>query len=190
MRLAIFGGTFDPVHRAHLAVAEEALRRFDLSKVLFIPAARPPHKSGVTRAGYEHRVRMLEIACQGRPEFEVSRLEAGEGKSYSIRTIERVKAALGPGDELFFLIGADAFAEIRTWYRWQEVIRAVQFIVVSRPGHEYSVPEGAEVLGLDTLELWVSSSEIRARIAAGEDPPEVPGAVMEYIRGNGLYRRS
>ncbi len=188
MRLALFGGTFDPIHVAHLEVAREAARQFRLSRVLFVPAAQPPHKSGATSAGYEDRYHMVALACQGEPLFEASRLEAGNQRSYSIRTIEKVKAGLAPEDELFFLMGADAFAEIRTWYRWQDVIKEVEFIVVTRPGHDYSVPPGARVHRLDTLALPISSSEIRARLAAGESPPEVPPQVLAYIRERGLYR--
>ncbi len=189
MRLALFGGTFDPIHVAHLEVAREAARQFRLSRVLFVPAAQPPHKSGATSAGYEDRYNMVALACQGEPLFEASRLEAGSHRSYSIRTIEKVKAGLAPGDELFFLMGADAFAEIRTWYRWGDVIKEVEFIVVTRPGHDYSVPPGARVHRLDTLALPISSSEIRARLAAGESPPEVPPQVLTYIRERGLYQR-
>jgi nicotinate-nucleotide adenylyltransferase len=187
LRIAIFGGTFDPVHSAHLAVASEAASAFELERVLFVPASRPPHKSGATVAGYEDRYRMVELACQAEPRFEASRLEAGQERSYSIDTIERVRAALGPGDELFFLIGADAFAEVATWRRWQEVVRAVRFIVAARPGHSYAVAPGAQVERLDTVALAVSSSAIRVRLAAGENPPELPPAVAAYIRERGLY---
>ena len=188
MRLAIFGGTFDPIHYAHLTVAREAARQFALARVLLIPASMPPHKSGATSAGYEDRYRMVEIACQDEPLFEPSRLEAGSGRSYSIDTIEKVKAGLAPGDEVYFLIGADAFAEIKTWFRWQTVLQEVDFIVVARPGHPYSVPPAARVHRLDGLALPVSSSAIRARLAAGEAPTEVPPAILSYISQQGLYR--
>jgi nicotinate-nucleotide adenylyltransferase len=188
LRLAIFGGTFDPVHCAHLTVAQEAARQFDLARVVFVPAARPPHKSGATTAGYEDRYRMVEIACHGEPLFEASRLEAGSARSYSIRTIEKVKAQLAPEDALYFLIGADAFADVRTWHRWQDVVRQVDFIVVTRPGHHYAVPPGARVQRLDTLALPVSSSEIRARLGVGESPAEIPPEVLAYIRRHGLYQ--
>jgi len=188
LRLALFGGTFDPIHLAHLAVAREAARRFGLERVLFVPAARPPHKAGATHASYEDRYRMVELACTGESGLEASRLEAGTERSYSIYTIEKVRAGLSPEDELFFLIGADAFAEIRTWRRWEDVIRAVEFIVVSRPGHEYEAPAGARTRRLETLELPVSSSEIRRKLALGEAPAEVPEAVLRYIREHGLYR--
>ena len=189
MRIALFGGTFDPIHNAHLKIAGEAARRFALDRVLFIPASRPPHKSGVTHTPYEHRYRMVELACQDDPRFEASRLEAGVQNSYSIETIERVRASLGGSEELFFLIGADAFAEIKTWHRWREVIASVEFIVVSRPGRAYGEPEGARVDRLDGLNLAVSSSEIRTRLAAGNEHVEVPPAVLAYIREHGLYRQ-
>src|SRR6476661_10287697 len=144
MRLAIFGGTFDPIHQAHLAVAREAADRFHLDRVLFIPAARPPHKQHGPCAPYEDRVRMAELATAGDPRFRVSRLEEGTARSYSIDTISKVRAGMAPADELFFIIGADAFAEIRTWHRWRDVARGVRFLVVSRPGHFYQAPPGVE----------------------------------------------
>jgi nicotinate-nucleotide adenylyltransferase len=187
LNLAIFGGTFDPIHCAHLTVAREAAEQFGLDRVLFIPASNPPHKCGAS-ADYEHRYRMVEVACHDQPAFEASRLEAGEGKSYSIQTIETLKSGLSPADRLFFLIGADAFAEIESWHRAPDVIRAVNFIVVTRPGHDYDVPLGATVYRLDTVALPVSSSEIRKRLGAGEEPDEIPPPVLSYIREHDLYR--
>ena len=188
LRIALFGGTYDPIHNAHLKIAREAARQQHLSRVLFIPAAKPPHKSGVTRVPYENRLRMVELACQGEPLFEASRLEAGAQNSYSIETIERVRATLGKNQDLFFLIGSDAFAEIRTWHRWQEVIRSVEFIVVSRPGCTYEVPDGARVDRVDNVNLPVSSSEIREKLATGDEDVDVPQPVLQYIREHGLYR--
>jgi nicotinate-nucleotide adenylyltransferase len=182
MRIAIFGGTFDPIHSAHLVVAREAADTFSLDRVLFVPAANPPLKEA--GAGYEDRYRMVELACAADPRWIPSRLEEGQEKSYSIYTIERVKAADG---EVFFIIGADAFAEIRSWHRWPEVVNAVDFIVVTRPGHEYTSPEGARVHRLETVALPVSSSEIRQALARGETPPDLPAAVAKYIFDRGLY---
>src|SRR5271170_8495073 len=112
MRLALFGGTFDPIHNAHLTVAREAADQFDLEQVWFIPAAHPPHKTANTGATYEDRFRMTELACQADPRFIASRLESGDdtggGKSYSVDTVERVREL---GQRRFFIIGADAFAE-------------------------------------------------------------------------------
>ena len=189
MRLAIFGGTFDPIHNAHLAIATLAADHFHLDRVLFVPAAHPPHKGGRTHAPYGDRVRMVELACGGDSRFEVSRLEEATERSYSIHTIEKLRARLQASDELFFIIGADAFAEIRTWHRWRDVARAVEFLVVSRPGHEYETPPEVRASRLDTVEMPVSSSEIRRELEEGKRPEEVPPAVLDYIAEKGLYAR-
>jgi len=185
MRLALFGGTFDPVHNAHLTVAREAADQFHLDQVWFVPAAHPPHKVGQLVASYEDRYRMLELACQADSRFVPSRLEAGAQQSYSIDTVEKVRAM---GEEPFFIIGADAFAELASWHRWRDLVATTEFIVVTRPGHEYTAPEGARVHRLDTVALPVSSSEIRSRLAAGESPAELPAEVASYIAKKALYR--
>ena len=187
MRLALFGGTFDPIHTAHLAVAREAADHFQLDRVLLIPNAIPPHKERRATAGYRHRLAMVELAAQSDPRFAASRLEEGQTKSYSILTIERVRGEIDPKAELFFLIGADAFREIETWFRWRDVLERVEFIVLSRPGYTFDIPKGARVHRLETLSLDVSSTVIRRRLAAGETPPELPQAVLAYIRANALY---
>jgi len=185
MRLALFGGTFDPIHNAHLLVAQEAADQFHLDQVWFIPAARPPHKPDLSSASYEDRYQMTELACQADPRFVASRLEEGSQKSYTIDTIEKVRAQ---GEEPYFIIGADAFAEIATWHRWQALLRVTDFIVVTRPGHHYTAPPGARVHRLDTIALPVSSSEVRKRLASGQIPPELPSSVAAYIVNKGLYR--
>lgn len=185
-RTALFGGTFDPIHDAHLAMARAALSEFALRRILFVPAANPPHKNGASMAAWEDRVRMVELACAGNPAFEVSRIEENANPSYSILTIERL-LAMGAGP-LAFLIGADAFADIRTWHRWQDVVRLVEFIVVTRPGCVYDEPAGAVVRELGGLDLPVSSSEVRDRIARGDTAVAIPAAVLSYIRERGLYR--
>lgn len=184
MSTAIFGGTFDPVHCAHIMVAREAADKFAVERVLFIPAAEPPHKSDSTCAPWEDRYRMVELACREDARFVPSRLEEHESPSYSIVTIEKLRRET---EDLWFIIGADAFAEVGTWYRWQDVIAETGFIVVTRPGHDWKTPAGARVRRLDTLALPVSSSEIRARLAAGEMPPELPASVADYIRAHRLY---
>ena len=163
-------------------IAREAAHAFSLDRVLFIPAANPPHKEAA--ASYEDRFRMVELACQGEERFVASRLEEGAEKSYSIHTIERVKRENG---EVFFVIGADAFAEIRTWYRWQDVANSVTFLVVTRPGHHYETPPGAMVERLETVALPVSSSEIRHKLAIGAAANDLPPSVFAYIREHRLY---
>jgi len=145
-------------------------------------------------APYADRVRMLELACANDARFEVSRIEAPppsgppSGKAvrnYSILTIEKLKAA--GFDPLSFLIGADAFAEIRTWHRWRDVVASVGFIVVTRPGSVYETPPEATVHELTGIESPVSSSLVRARILSDGEVP-VPDTVSAYIRDHGLYR--
>jgi nicotinate-nucleotide adenylyltransferase len=188
VNLAIYGGTFDPIHRAHLTVAAEAAERFGLDAVWFITAGQPPHKPAGSTTPYELRQRMVEIACAADPRFHSPRLEEGSGASYTIHTVERVRSGLAPEDRLFFLIGADAFAEIGSWYRSEDMLRAVEFIVVSRPGYAYPVPDMARIHRLETLALPVSSSDIRRALEQGETSCELPESVAEYITANALYR--
>jgi nicotinate-nucleotide adenylyltransferase len=183
-RQALFGGTFDPVHNAHVTVATEAADVYELSEVLFIPARNPPHKADSTTASYPDRFRMVELACEADPRFVASRLEQGHGRSYSINTIEKLWS---PDQPLYFIIGADAFAEIKTWHRWNDVVRLTDFIVVTRPGHVYAAPPQARVHRLDTLALPVSSSDIRSKLAQREIPDALPRAVGQYIVEHGLY---
>jgi len=187
-RICLFGGTFDPIHNAHVKIADEAQRRVSLDQVIFVPAANPPHKDTEGLTSFEDRFRMVELACTPYPHFSVSRLEEGKGRSYTIDTLHRFRPQLGDQDELFFLIGADAFKEIRTWKRWQEVVQLTKFIVVSRPGEEYEIPPGATVLPLDGVELPVASTTVRARLAEGRPTPELADAVRLFIDKNGLYK--
>jgi nicotinate-nucleotide adenylyltransferase len=182
---ALFGGTFDPIHNAHIEIARAAADRFDLAKVLFIPAAHPPHKPEGVLAPYEDRVRMAQLACAVDPRFEVSRIEEGSSRSYTILTIEKLRElGIGP---LSFLIGADAFKDIRSWHRWKDVVAAVEFIVVTRPGARWETPPGAVVRELTGLQLPESSSDIRTQLTLGDSAISVPEPVLRYIREHGLY---
>ncbi len=129
---------------------------------------------------------MVELACASEPRFEASPLEESAQTSYSIHTIERVRAA-EPDARLYFLIGADAFAEIATWYRWRDVLAAVTFIVVSRPGAAYRIPPETCVLRLEQIDLPISSSEIRRLLGNGAAEAPVPASVASYIREHQLY---
>ncbi len=186
-RICLFGGTFDPIHEAHLRIAQEALERFSLDEILFVPAGNPPHKSSTNLTPYEDRFRMVELACAGHPKFSASRLEQASKRSYTVETLERYRKELGADDRLFFLIGSDAFDELETWQRWRDVVALTEFIVVARPGGHYHIPENAGVYGLDGLDLPVASTTIRARLAAGEPTPELPPTVRTYIEQRGLY---
>lgn len=186
-RICLFGGTFDPIHCAHLRIAEEAVQAFGLDRVLFVPAGNPPHKDASGLTPYQDRLRMVEIACAPYSQFEASRLEEGEGRSYTVDTLIRFRAQVDVGDRIFFLIGADAFDELETWKSWRQVVTLTEFIVVARPGRVYRAIPGARVHALENLALPVSSSTIRERLAAGELTPELPDGVRRFIEERGLY---
>lgn len=187
-RIGIFGGTFDPVHRGHLAVARAALRRLRLDRLIFIPAGVSPHKRHrKPQASFAHRVAMLKLATAGEPRFRISRLEA-KGVHYSIDTVRRIKRSLKKGDQLFFLIGADAFREISTWRRSQELLQACEFAVASRPGASRSKAKGALVHPL-RVHNRISASQVRAAARRGRLLARlVPASVAQYIRKHKLYR--
>jgi nicotinate-nucleotide adenylyltransferase len=187
-RVCIFGGTFDPIHIAHIRMAEEALKKYNLDRVVFVPAGNPPHKDALGLTPYEDRLAMVRLACGAHPKFEVSEIEKGNERSYTVTTLEEFRRQLSNDSRLFFLIGADAFAELETWRRWRDVVRLTEFIVVSRPGNSYHIPAGARVLRLDDVQLPTASTVIRAKLAAGEPTPEVPALVCEFIVKRGLYR--
>jgi nicotinate-nucleotide adenylyltransferase len=136
MKLAFFGGTFDPVHLGHLAIARAAVEKFDLDLVYFVPADVPPHKRGLGLTEFQHRFAMLALATADEPRFVPSLLEANSAHpNYSIETIRRLKSTLEPSDKLYFLIGVDAFMEIGSWRQPAELLSECDFVVANRPGH-------------------------------------------------------
>ena len=157
MNVGLFGGTFDPIHRGHLAVARAAQQRFRLSKVLFVPAASPPHKQGQKLTSYPHRYAMVSLAVQGNKEFIPSAIvspeERGNAPSYSIETVRRLKKGLKKSDRLFFLIGMDAFKDIAKWREPEALLRETEFVVMNRPGWSLveigaSLPESMRPMSL------------------------------------------
>lgn len=184
-RVCVFGGTFDPIHIAHIRIAEEAKQKFELDRVLLVPAGNPPHKEALTP--FADRFRMVALACEGHAGLDASTLEAGTGQSYTIDTIKTIRHTLEKQDDLFFLIGADAFDDLESWKGWQELVELTEFIVVARPDSEYRVPKGAHVHRLDGLALQISSSSIRAGLADGLPIPELDEKVRAYIEERGLY---
>lgn len=141
MNIALFGGTFDPVHRGHVVVARAAAAKFDLKQVWFVPADVPPHKLKTPITSFYHRYAMVTLAVAGEKDMLPSLLEApsleGAGKrepSYSINTVRRVKKLLGKSDHLYFLIGMDAFKDIAKWHKPEELLAECDFIVAARPG--------------------------------------------------------
>ncbi len=225
MNVALFGGTFDPIHRGHLAVARAAAARFKLGKIYFVPADIPPHKQKQPVTPYYHRYAMVALALADEKNLVPSLLEApeviqAEGKiaSYSIDSVRRFKKSLKKNDQLFFIIGIDAFMDIATWRSPVELLQECEFIVVSRPG--YSLADIAEALPesmrprqevmkvfrktgaqgsialpnttihlLDEVNEPVSATKIRAAASAGKSIEKmVDSAVAAYIKKEGLYR--
>jgi nicotinate-nucleotide adenylyltransferase len=145
MKIALFGGTFDPVHLGHLAVARAAAEKFGLGRVYFVPADLPPHKQKRKLTDFQHRFAMLALATADDPRLVPSLLDAHTGQpNYSISTVRRLKSTLKKSDKLYFLIGIDAFMDISTWRQPEDLLAEVEFIVVSRPG--YSLADVARAL--------------------------------------------
>lgn len=190
MRLGIFGGTFDPPHVGHLIVAQDAWAALDLDRVLFVPAASPPHKVGRVRTPAELRLEMVRAATAGDERFEVDELELRrEGPSYTVDTLRELRER-DPGAALFFLLGADQFRGFAEWREPEEIARLARLVVLSRSGQESVAPPiDAPRHELGVTRIDVSATEIRRRVAAGEPIRYlVPPAVEAIIQREGLYR--
>ena len=209
-RIGLLGGTFDPVHKGHLAVAQRAKEAVSLDLVIFIPAADPPHKKR-PGASYNHRVAMLEAALAGADDkFAISLLEAERAApSYTIDTLFELKKRLGE-HKFFFIIGADSLMELHLWYRYRELPGLTDFIVASRLGISMQevnqaiarlpglfVPDGsqqrwrrrdgAEIVYLADVSINISSSTIRSQLEQGHRPDTVNRRVLDYIFDHQLY---
>ena len=203
VRVGIYGGSFDPVHNAHLHVAREAQRAFALDCVVFVPAARPPHKPGRVLASNTDRAAMLALALQGEPTWCVDQLEfERSGPSYTIDTVRELPARLklARDVELFLLLGWDNLKGFERWREVRALLELVQPIVVARGVEDRSVLEhlrrelgSAAFAKLERGLLRVatrpeSATELRARLARGATPDdELPAKVLEYIRARGIY---
>ncbi len=200
MRIGIFGGTFDPVHRGHVLLAECCQRQLALARVLFVPAAHQPHKPMAPRASDADRVAMLELATRGRPEFEVCTLEIERGgRSYMVDTLRALKARM-PEAALFLLVGADALADLPAWREAAEVCTLATPAAVRRagwpePDFAALVPvagaqRAAEIRAarVEMPATEISSTAVQRLIAEGGDwRAMVAPEVAEYIVGRGLY---
>jgi len=174
MNIALFGGTFDPVHNGHLAVARAAAREFRLRRIYFVPAHLPPHKLKAPLTAFAHRYAMLAMALAGEKTFIPSLLEAFDGKrrearrpNYTLDTVRRLKPSLRNHDRLFLIVGIDAFMEISTWYKAAELLRECEFIVASRPA--FSLGEVAAALPARLRPKPSILRAFRQRAAAGGD---------------------
>jgi nicotinate-nucleotide adenylyltransferase len=187
-RLGVFGGTFDPPHVGHLALAEWAREALRLDRVLFVPAGTPPHKRRSDLSSATDRLAMTRLAVRGHPAFEVAGLEARRrGPSFTVDTLRALRAA-HPGARLVLLIGQDSLAEFETWRDPDAIARLATLAVALRPGARRPRAR-RRVAWLDNPGLDVSSSAIRARVRAGRSVRYlVPDAVAAHIARRGLYR--
>ena len=193
--LGVLGGTFDPIHLGHLILGEQVREQLGLDRVLFVPSARPPHKLGDRIADAEHRLAMVELAVTSNPHFAVSRRELDRvGPSYTITTIKELRSQ-GHG-QVYFVLGADAVLDLRSWREPDELLRACQVVAAARPGFDLSrisralgAERASRVRVLDIPQIEISSTDLRQRVAAGRSLRYlVPDAVGDYIAEKGLYR--
>lgn len=180
--IAIFGGTFDPVHVAHLQVARCALDALDAASVLWMPTGSPAYRQAPV-ASPEHRLAMLKLAIAGEPRYRIDERELHPAHSgYTVDTLESMRKE--SGDRLVLVMGADQYQKLDSWHRPQEVRKLADIAVVARPGASAA---GASLIPMELMD--VSASDIRGRIARGEDISGLlPPAVANYIRINALYR--
>ena len=209
--LGVFGGTFDPIHYGHLRLAESAREALGLARVRLIPAGQPPHRATPGAAG-AHRLAMARLAAADNPAFEVDPAEVeAEQASYTILSLERLRAELGPGRPLVLLLGVDAFLGLPTWRRWTELFDFAHLAVANRPGYSLdgatmtaALAEEAKrrqasssILGaapaghlvqFAMTPLAISATDIRARCTAGQSLRYLlPPPVVDYISRHQLY---
>lgn len=213
MRIGIFGGTFDPIHLAHLRVAEELREVCALDRVLFLPAASPPHKDPAAAADFAQRQAMVEAAVADHPDFAVSDLESRrQGKNFSVDTLQILHRER-PEDEFYFLIGMDSFRDLGDWHAYPRLFELAHIVVALRPGVGLERPRdllpvairdqfcydpdsknlrhrsGTSLIFLEETYLDISSTRIRRLLAAGRSIRYlVPPPVADYINRHGLYR--
>ena len=186
------GGTFDPIHIAHLIIAEEALDSLSLDRVIFVPSARPPHKQDDRVTSLNHRLEMVRLAIGGDPRLALSDIEARRPEpSYTVETIRQFRRELGDEEKIYFLMGADSLALFFTWKDPLDLIDACEFVVVPRPGVDMGEGDPRileKALVLDAPLIGVSSSDVRDRVRAGRSIRHlVPEEVRAYIREKNLY---
>lgn len=213
MKTGVLGGTFNPIHLAHLRVAEEAQKAFQLDRVLFIPAADPPHKEIAGEVSFRHRLAMVERAIRDYPSFQASDLEVRRsGKSFSVDTLEILQRQ-DPAGERFFIVGLDSYRDIASWKDYARLFSLCHLVVTTRPGVAIENPlaplpvairgdfcydshagkilhkSGNYVFFLSGTQLDISSTQVRQRLIEGQSVHQlVPPTVADYIEEHGLYR--
>ena len=203
MKIGILGGTFDPIHLGHLIIAENVREQLDLNKVIFIPAAIPPHKTSREIIHQKHRLNMVLLATEKNPFFEVSDLEIRKGGiSYSVETLKIIQARIKVPSEYFFIIGSDSLSELYSWKDIDQLAAMCNFVVVARPGFELRKIEEMDlhlsketenrVLSclIETNPIGISSTDIRERVKKGQSIKYlVLPAVEKYIYEHNLYKK-
>ena len=198
MKIGVLGGTFDPIHLGHIAIAGDVSRRLELDRVLFIPAGQPWLKADTPVSPAEHRVAMVRLAIDGYTSYSISMIEVRRsGPSYTLETLAEMWQRLGSDDEVFFIIGWDGLSQLPRWYAPERVLRLCRMVAVPRPDAtppdldalEAIIPGiSKRVILLDGPEVDISSTGIRERVACGLSITGlVHPAVEVYIRGHGLY---
>lgn len=199
-RIAVMGGTFDPIHYGHLVAAEAACFEFNLDKVIFMPAGKPAHKQKKQVTDGEHRYHMAVLATATNPYFEVSRIELDRvGITYTVDTIKALKKMLGAETEVYFITGADAILDILTWHNVEELLTLCDFIAATRPGFnkkdmeqkliELKSKYDKDIFMIEIPSIAISSTDIRDKVANGKPIKYlIPETVEKYIYENGLYR--
>jgi nicotinate-nucleotide adenylyltransferase len=197
--VGVFGGTFDPVHLGHLAIADEVRRKLRLDEVLFMPAGQPWFKQQREITSAQHRLEMVMLATASHPRFEVSTLELERpGATYTVDTMTQLRASFNQTTDLFFIVGFDSLADLPKWKEPELLVKLCRVAAVRRPGHtkldidglEAAVPGfGESLVVVEAPLLDISASEIRRRVASGLSITDmVPEAVARYIAENDLYR--
>ena len=198
MKIGIMGGTFDPIHFGHLATAEAVREIFSLDEILFIPAARPPHKLGKDIADEISRLTMVQLATYSNEFFKVSDMELKRtGPSYTLDTMNELHKIFGQATELFFIIGADSLADLQKWHAARELVEKCHFIATTRPGIDVDFSAVKKFFGISadkhihrviTPGLEISSTDIREKVRLGRSIKYlVPEVVESYILKMGLY---
>jgi nicotinate-nucleotide adenylyltransferase len=198
VRLGIYGGSFDPIHRGHVAAAEAARRARSLGRVMLLPAGAPPHKKKGCVAAFEHRLEMARLAAAGREGLEVQELEGQrKGPSYTVDTVEELRAQ-HPAGEFELLVGADMLEDLPGWRRVEDLLTMVRVVAFARPGADSERAQATfrdqygpgSFLWLEVPPFPASSSEIRRRLAGGEDVEDwLDPAVAAYISEHGIYTK-
>ena len=194
-RLGVYGGTFDPIHTGHLAIARGVVAHCGLDRLLFVPSARPPHKQGHAMAPPDDRYHMAELATRHDPRLEVSDTEINRpGLSYTVDTLEALRRKYGGASEIHLVLGADSLLEIDTWHAPDRIFDLATVVTVPRPGKDLTGVDPGwldRVVTIHLPEIDVSSTDIRRRVGQGLPIAHlVPEEVAGYIEERGLYRDS